>query len=69
MHVFNLLHSLLSQVFQLRVNFVKDVQKQEAMWERQHEIAADKIFSMCSDLGGFFLKVFLDLSILLFWFS
>ncbi|KAK2409328.1 Protein kinase superfamily protein [Trifolium repens] len=45
------------KVFQLRVNFVKDVQKQEAMWERQHEIAADKIFSMCSDLGGFFLKI------------
>jgi hypothetical protein len=66
MHVFNLLQSLLSQVFQLRVNFVKDVQKQEAMWERQHEIAADKIFSMCSDLGGFFLKVFLHRSILLF---
>ncbi|WJX94460.1 hypothetical protein P8452_75875 [Trifolium repens] len=45
------------KVFQLRVNFVKDVQKQEAMWERQHEIAADKIFYMCSDLGGFFLKI------------
>lgn len=42
----------------MRVNFEKDVQKQEAMWERQHELAADKIFSMCSDLGGFFLKVF-----------
>ncbi|GAU43610.1 hypothetical protein TSUD_185030 [Trifolium subterraneum] len=45
------------KVFQLRVNFVKDVQKQEAMWERQHELAADKIFSMCFDLGGFFLKI------------
>ncbi|AES91085.2 ubiquinone biosynthesis protein coq-8, putative [Medicago truncatula] len=45
------------KVFQLRVNFVKDAQKQEAMWERQHELAADKIFSMCSDLGGFFLKI------------
>ncbi|KAM7483419.1 hypothetical protein LguiB_008002 [Lonicera macranthoides] len=45
------------KVFQLRVNFEKDVQKQEAMWERQHEIAAEKIYSMCSDLGGFFLKV------------
>ncbi|CAL5198149.1 unnamed protein product [Lathyrus oleraceus] len=45
------------KVFQLRVNFEKDVLKQEAMWERQHELAADKIFSMCSDLGGFFLKI------------
>lgn len=36
---------------------MKDAQKQEAMWERQHELAADKIFSMCSDLGGFFLKI------------
>ncbi|KAL9326590.1 hypothetical protein ACSQ67_007235 [Phaseolus vulgaris] len=44
-------------VFQVRVNFVKDVQKQEAMWERQHELAADKIFALCSDLGGFFLKI------------
>ncbi|XP_015580387.1 uncharacterized protein slr0889 isoform X1 [Ricinus communis] len=45
------------KVFQVRVSFVKDVQKQEAMWEMQHELAADKIYAMCSDLGGFFLKV------------
>ncbi|KAK9113534.1 hypothetical protein Syun_020331 [Stephania yunnanensis] len=45
------------KVFQLRVNFVKDVKRQEELWERQHEHAADKIYSMCSDLGGFFLKV------------
>lgn len=45
------------KVFQLRVGFEKDVQKQEAMWERQHEVAAEKIYNMCSDLGGFFLKV------------
>ncbi|GMY15045.1 putative aarf domain-containing protein kinase 1 [Fagus crenata] len=45
------------KVFQVRVSFEKDVQKQEAMWERQHELAADKIYSMCSDLGGFFLKI------------
>ncbi|XP_061952765.1 uncharacterized protein LOC133675413 [Populus nigra] len=45
------------KVFQLRVSLVKDVEKQEAMWERQHEFAADKIYAMCSDLGGFFLKV------------
>lgn len=44
-------------MFQVRVVFEKDVQKQEAMWERQHEVAAEKIYSMCSDLGGFFLKV------------
>lgn len=53
-------------MFQLRVNFEKDAQRQEAMWERQHELAADKIFAMCSDLGGFFLKVFFDSSILVF---
>ncbi|KAJ8568117.1 hypothetical protein K7X08_020839 [Anisodus acutangulus] len=45
------------KVFQLRVGFVKNVQKQEAMWERQHEFAAEKIYNMCSDLGGFLLKV------------
>lgn len=39
--------------------FEKDMNKQEAMWERQHEHAADKIHSMCVDLGGFFLKVLL----------
>lgn len=44
-------------MFQLRVSFVKDVRKQEEMWERQHELAAEKIYSMCADLGGFFLKV------------
>ncbi|KAF5183986.1 Augmin subunit [Thalictrum thalictroides] len=44
------------KVFQFRVNFVKDTNKQEVMWERQHEIAAEKIYSMCSQLGGFFLK-------------
>ncbi|KAE8663380.1 Kinase superfamily protein isoform 2 [Hibiscus syriacus] len=45
------------KVFQLRVSFVKDAEKQEAMWEKQHELAADKIYAMCSDLGGFFLKI------------
>ncbi|CAJ1973665.1 unnamed protein product [Sphenostylis stenocarpa] len=29
---------------------------EKATWERQHELAADKIFALCSDLGGFFLK-------------
>uniref|UniRef100_A0A7N1A3F0 Protein kinase domain-containing protein n=1 Tax=Kalanchoe fedtschenkoi TaxID=63787 RepID=A0A7N1A3F0_KALFE len=45
------------KVFQVRASFVKDAEKREAMWERQHEVAADKIYNMCTDLGGFFLKV------------
>ncbi|KAI5569392.1 hypothetical protein BDE02_12G074300 [Populus trichocarpa] len=45
------------KVFQLRVSLVKDEEKQEAMWEGQHELAAEKIYALCSDLGGFFLKV------------
>ncbi|KAI4343655.1 hypothetical protein L6164_010977 [Bauhinia variegata] len=45
------------KAFQVRASFEKDVQKQEAMWERQHELAADKIYAMCTDLGGFFLKI------------
>lgn len=45
------------KVFQLKVNFEKDAEKREAMWEKQHEFAADKIYNMCTDLGGFFLKV------------
>lgn len=45
------------QVCQGRVRFVKSVDKQEAMWEAQHELAAEKVYSLCSELGGFFLKV------------
>ncbi|XP_019159572.1 PREDICTED: uncharacterized protein LOC109156165 isoform X3 [Ipomoea nil] len=45
------------KAFQVRVCFEKDVKKQEAMWERQHELAAEKIYNMCSELGGFFLKI------------
>ncbi|XP_010536650.1 PREDICTED: uncharacterized protein LOC104811604 [Tarenaya hassleriana] len=45
------------KMFQLRVSLVKDAKKQEDLWERQHEFAAEKIYAMCSDLGGFFLKV------------
>lgn len=45
------------KVFQVRASLEKDVKKQEVMWEKQHEVAADKIYSMCSELGGFFLKV------------
>ncbi|XP_078167388.1 uncharacterized protein LOC144562101 [Carex rostrata] len=44
------------KVCQLREGFVKDVEKREAMWERQHEWAADKMYSLCFDLGGLFLK-------------
>lgn len=29
----------------------------EALWEKQHEFAAQKIYSLCYDLGGLFLKV------------
>lgn len=36
---------------------MKDVERREAMWERQHEVAADQIYNVCADLGGFFLKV------------
>ncbi|KAG8379408.1 hypothetical protein BUALT_Bualt07G0085400 [Buddleja alternifolia] len=45
------------KVFQVRVNFEKNAEKREAMWEKQHEVAADKIYNMCTHLGGFFLKV------------
>ncbi|XP_062116029.1 uncharacterized protein LOC133830127 isoform X2 [Humulus lupulus] len=45
------------KVFQVRVSLVKDAQKQEEMWEMQHEVAAEKIYSMCADLGGVFHKV------------
>lgn len=45
------------QVCQLRAGFVKDEDEREAMWEQQHEIGAQKLYSLCSELGGFFLKV------------
>ncbi|TYH09023.1 hypothetical protein ES288_A07G062900v1 [Gossypium darwinii] len=45
------------KVFQLRVSLVKYPQKKQAMWDKQHELAADKIYAMCYDLGGFFLKI------------
>jgi hypothetical protein len=46
-----------TQVCQLRAALVKDAEKREAMWERQHDLAADKMYSLCSELGGLFLKV------------
>lgn len=36
---------------------MKDEAEQERMWEDQHEWAADKLYSLCTELGGFFLKV------------
>lgn len=45
------------QVCQLRTGFVKDEEEREAMWEQQHEIGAQKMYSLCSELGGLFLKV------------
>ncbi|XP_077253039.1 uncharacterized protein LOC143892357 isoform X3 [Tasmannia lanceolata] len=44
------------KVCQVRVKFVKGSDKQEEMWEKQHELAAKKIYSMCYELGGFLLK-------------
>lgn len=42
---------------QLRAGFVKDEDEREAMWEQQHELGAQKMYSLCSELGGLFLKV------------
>jgi hypothetical protein len=44
-------------VCQLRAGFVKDEDEREAMWEQQHELGAQKMYSLCSELGGLFLKV------------
>lgn len=35
---------------------MKDEARREEMWERQHEISADKMYSLCSEMGGLFLK-------------
>jgi aarF domain-containing kinase len=48
---------IFSQTLQLRVKFVKHEAQQERMWEDQHEWAADRLYSLCTELGGFFLKV------------
>ncbi|AQK98918.1 Protein kinase [Zea mays] len=45
------------KVCQLRAGFVKDEDELETMWERQHELGAEKMYSLCSELGGLFLKV------------
>ncbi|XP_074570087.1 uncharacterized protein LOC141826703 [Curcuma longa] len=41
---------------QFRTGLIRDAAKQEEMWERQHELAAEKMYSLCSELGGLFLK-------------
>ena len=42
---------------QLRAGFVKDEEEREAMWEQQHELGAQKMYSLCYELRGLFLKV------------
>lgn len=44
------------KICQLRTQLC-DQEEREKVWEAQHEWAADKLYSMCSELGGFFLKV------------
>lgn len=44
------------KICQLHTHFLKK-EEQEKVWEAQHEWAANKVYSMCSDLGGFFLKL------------
>jgi len=36
--------------------FVKDEDEREAMWEQQHKLATQKMYSLCSELGVPFLK-------------
>jgi hypothetical protein len=36
---------------------VKDEDEREAMWEQQHKLATQKMYSLCSELGVPFLKV------------
>lgn len=35
---------------------MNDPEKKQALWDRQHEVAADRLYNLCVDLGGFFLK-------------
>lgn len=44
------------KICQLQTRFLCK-EAQERVWEHQHEWAAEKVYSLCSDLGGFFLKV------------
>ncbi|KAI5081154.1 hypothetical protein GOP47_0004337 [Adiantum capillus-veneris] len=44
------------KICQLRSQFISK-ETQEQVWENQHEWAAEKVYSLCSELGGFFLKI------------
>lgn len=44
------------KVCQFRARFFRDAAAQEAIWERQHELAAEQMYSLCYELGGIFLK-------------
>ncbi|GBG71068.1 hypothetical protein CBR_g8367 [Chara braunii] len=44
------------KVCQLRAAMTRDLAEKDRLWEMQHEVAADNLYNMCVDLGGFFLK-------------
>lgn len=48
---------MILQATQLRVQFVKDEAERDRIWDEQHERAADRVYALCYDLKGFFLKV------------
>jgi hypothetical protein len=47
----------LVHVFQLRAGFFKDDGEGEAMWEKQHELRAQKVYSLSFELGRIFINV------------
>lgn len=44
-------------IYELRAGFFKDDGEGEAMWEKQHELRAQKVYSLCFELGGIFINV------------
>ncbi|CAA6664171.1 unnamed protein product [Spirodela intermedia] len=40
------------KVCQFRAGLTKDAGERETMWERQHELAADKLYTMCYEMGA-----------------
>lgn len=44
------------KVCQARAGLAKDPVEREQIWDQQHQYAADRLYSLCVDLGGFFLK-------------
>lgn len=44
------------KICQLRTPFLSK-ETREQVWDDQHEWASEKVYSLCADLGGFFLKV------------